>query len=381
MPRPSARATDHAVTRAGRGEATWTRAASALPASRPATPPSSDRMADSARNWRRTSRRDAPSDLRIPISRVRSVTLISMMFMITIPPTTMPMPTTAGTTVKITRVSLPQNAIRPSPVSTVKSSSCEGRRWCAMRIASSARSMPSATRAAAGILTEITVVWRRPYSASNVVSGSMTNPSQDCPSTVPFLATTPVIVSCAPRTRIALPTARSGAPISFSATSKPSTATRRPGRERVVLHHDERRRDTEHEHVAHRAVAPLHVRHRGRPSGLERDGLRVGQRAFHVGGVLLADDGPALDPLQLFVVDEPDLDRVATDLKRVDPDDRARDALAHVRVHALDHRDHGHEEPDRHDDAEQREERAQLVAPRGLERLENRFGEGHGAGS
>src|SRR5213595_3453163 len=130
MPRPSATATDHPVTRAGRGDATWTSAARALPARRPAMPPSSERIADSARNWRRMSRRDAPSDLRIPISRVRSVTLISMMFMITIPPTTMPMPTTAGTTVKITRVSLPQNAIRPSPVSTVKSSSCEGRRWC-----------------------------------------------------------------------------------------------------------------------------------------------------------------------------------------------------------------------------------------------------------
>ena len=36
------------------------------------------------------SARLAPSDLRRPISRVRSVTLISMMFMITMPPTTMP---------------------------------------------------------------------------------------------------------------------------------------------------------------------------------------------------------------------------------------------------------------------------------------------------
>src|SRR6266702_1282506 len=155
---------------------------------------------------------------------------------------------------------------------------------------------------------------------------------------------------------------------------------RRPGRERVVLHHDERRRDPEHQHVTYRAVTPLHVRHRRRPAGLEGDGVRVGQGAFHVRGVLLTDDRPALDPLQLFVVDEPDLDRVAPDLKRVDPDDRARDALAHVRVHALDHRDDRHEEPDRHDDAEQREERAQLVAPRGLERLHNRFGEEHGAG-
>src|SRR5712671_4279882 len=118
-----------------------------------------------------------------------------------------------------------QNAINPSPVSTVKSSSSPGRSRCAMRIASSARSMPSATPAAAAILTEITLVWRRPYRASKVESGSMTNPSQDCPSTVPFFAMTPLMVSCAPRTRMVLPTASSGAPNSFSATSKPSTAT------------------------------------------------------------------------------------------------------------------------------------------------------------
>src|SRR2546429_923421 len=49
MPRPSATATDHPVTRAGRGDATWTSAARALPARRPATPPSSERIADSAR--------------------------------------------------------------------------------------------------------------------------------------------------------------------------------------------------------------------------------------------------------------------------------------------------------------------------------------------
>src|SRR5438046_915948 len=246
-----------------------------------------------------------------------------------------------------------------------------------MRIASSARSIPSATLTAAPILTEITVVWRRPYNASKVVSGSMTNPSHDCPRTVPFLAMTPLTVSCTPRTRIALPMASSAAPNSFSATSKPSTATR-PRGEGVVLHDHERRCDTEDQDVAHGAVAPLHVRHRGRPPGLEGDRLRVGQRALHVGDVLGRDDRPALDLLPFFVVDEPDLDRVPPYLKGVDPDDRARDALAHVGIHSLDHGHDRHEEPDRHDDPEQREERTELVAPGGLERLEDRFGEGHG---
>src|SRR5881396_1090893 len=153
---------------------------------------------------------------------------------------------------------------------------------------------------------------------------------------------------------------------------------RRPGGEVVVLHHHERRRDAEDEDVTHRAVPPLHVRHRGRPPGLQGDRLRVGQRPPYVADVLGCDDRPPLNLLPFFVVDEPNLDRVPTDLKGVDPDDRARDALAHVRVHALDHGHHRHEEPDRHDDSEQREERTELVAPCGLERLENRFGEGHG---
>ena len=42
---------------------------------------------DSTRNWSRTSRFLAPMALRVPISRVRSVTVTSMMFMMPMPPT------------------------------------------------------------------------------------------------------------------------------------------------------------------------------------------------------------------------------------------------------------------------------------------------------
>jgi len=114
MPSNSAMPIDHPVTRAGSGDRTCTRPASPAPTARPAIPPSTDSVSASAKNWRRISRRAAPSALRIPISRVRSVTLMSMMFMMTMPPTTMPITTTAGTTVKMTRVSLAQNAISPS---------------------------------------------------------------------------------------------------------------------------------------------------------------------------------------------------------------------------------------------------------------------------
>src|ERR1017187_10737006 len=46
----------------------------------PMTPPDPESMADSTRNWLRMSRCRAPTDLRMPISWVRSVTTASMMF-------------------------------------------------------------------------------------------------------------------------------------------------------------------------------------------------------------------------------------------------------------------------------------------------------------
>ena len=53
----------------------------------PMTPPMSDRVTASIRNWARMSRPRAPTAMRRPISRVRSVTDTSMMFMMPMPPT------------------------------------------------------------------------------------------------------------------------------------------------------------------------------------------------------------------------------------------------------------------------------------------------------
>ena len=53
----------------------------------PMRPPRSDRVSASTRNWARMSRPRAPTALRMPISRVRSRTDTSMMFMIPMPPT------------------------------------------------------------------------------------------------------------------------------------------------------------------------------------------------------------------------------------------------------------------------------------------------------
>ena len=86
-----------------------------------------------------------------------------MMFMITMPPTTMPIATTAGITVNSMRVRLFQNATSASAVSTEKSLSCARPQPVgdAHRLFGALPS-PSATAMASGIFTEITVVWRRP---------------------------------------------------------------------------------------------------------------------------------------------------------------------------------------------------------------------------
>ncbi len=58
------------------------------PAPTPIAPPTTASTTASIRICIMTSPWRAPSDLRMPISRVRSVTLTSMMFMMTMPPTT-----------------------------------------------------------------------------------------------------------------------------------------------------------------------------------------------------------------------------------------------------------------------------------------------------
>ncbi len=66
--------------------------AAPMPATMPTIPPSRLSTTASTRNCTSTSRRRAPIASRRPISRVRSVTDTSMMFMMPMPPTTSEMP-------------------------------------------------------------------------------------------------------------------------------------------------------------------------------------------------------------------------------------------------------------------------------------------------
>ncbi len=74
-----------------------------MPSPIPMIAPKVEIVADSTTNWARMSRRRAPSAFRMPISRVRSATAISMMFMITMPPTTSEIATRPGSAMNSTR--------------------------------------------------------------------------------------------------------------------------------------------------------------------------------------------------------------------------------------------------------------------------------------
>src|SRR5204863_5992507 len=87
---PSAATTDPTGTWARTGVATAITNAIRPPAIIPATPPASVSVAASTRNCHRISRRVAPSALRTPISRVRSVTEIIMIATTPTPPTMSP---------------------------------------------------------------------------------------------------------------------------------------------------------------------------------------------------------------------------------------------------------------------------------------------------
>ena len=80
--------TDQGSTMAGSGLTWLMTQATRKPRPVPQMPPKVESVIDSVRICQRMSRRLAPSDLRRPISRVRSLTTISMMFMMTMPPTT-----------------------------------------------------------------------------------------------------------------------------------------------------------------------------------------------------------------------------------------------------------------------------------------------------
>src|SRR6266702_3244118 len=88
-----------------------------MPQMIPITPPTELSVTASIKNCVRMSFPRAPTAMRTPISRVRSVTLTSMMFMMPIPPTTRDTPAIAPSSTVITReiVVAPGANVMPLP--------------------------------------------------------------------------------------------------------------------------------------------------------------------------------------------------------------------------------------------------------------------------
>ena len=86
MPMPST--TDHGSSRAGSGVTAAMQLAARKPSAMPTMPPNGRERHRLGQHLRHDVAPLAPSALRRPISRVRSLTTISMMFMMTMPPTT-----------------------------------------------------------------------------------------------------------------------------------------------------------------------------------------------------------------------------------------------------------------------------------------------------
>src|SRR5574341_911466 len=92
-----------------------------MPTRVPINPPTMLNRSASVRNCRRTSFGVAPTDCRIPISRVRSVTLTSMMFIMPMPPTMSETPATHASRLRNAAVVDSRALIMSCWVVTVKS--------------------------------------------------------------------------------------------------------------------------------------------------------------------------------------------------------------------------------------------------------------------
>ncbi len=178
-----------------------------------------------------TSRPRAPSASRSPISRVRSVTETSMMFMIPIPPTTSEMLAIAASSIVITCVVPCAAAAISLWLRTVKSSGSFGASRCEARRIARISSCAAGISSGENVLARIWGMKARPARrVRTVVYGARMTSSWSPPSAVwPLGASTPITWTGTSRTRSCWPTA---SPFGnrFSATVAPSTTTLRMAR-------------------------------------------------------------------------------------------------------------------------------------------------------
>ncbi len=142
------------------------------------------------------SRRRAPSALRRPISRVRSDTTISMMFMITMPPTTSDSETMPISSTNAFCEKSRHSSISVSDVNRPKLSSSFGLNLRVLRIAVRASSIVSCRRDGSdGRMVRLSER-REPSIFCAAPSGMTTNSSCESPNTEPFFSLTPTTRKC-----------------------------------------------------------------------------------------------------------------------------------------------------------------------------------------
>ncbi len=201
------------------------------PTATPTAPPTRLSSSDSVRNCQRMSFGLAPTDWRMPISRVRSVTLTSMMFMIPMPPTISDTPATQESSERNAAVVDSRVLMMSSWVVMLKSGESRETSWRLLssrlicRMVSS-RSWSSAT-AMVMARTRSPRIRAKPKDENfwkTTVIGVYSRLSKSVPPTLPFGAITPMTVSLVVPAVTVCPIG-SLSPNSSSASPAPSTAT------------------------------------------------------------------------------------------------------------------------------------------------------------
>src|SRR5579863_5865775 len=202
---------------------TWNREPT-TPARTPSSPPITDSSVASLRNCARITPGVAPMALRMPISRVRSVTVTSMMLVMPMPPTSSEIAATApSSTVNVCAVEVAVDSTVDA-LSTSKSASAEVSlcRWSRVAVIS-----PSTAVTCPGDLARTTTLLSEPKPVSwscTVVSGATAVLSALPRPLEPFDASTPTTVNGMPATSTLCPTGLT-VPNRSVATSLPMTTT------------------------------------------------------------------------------------------------------------------------------------------------------------
>ena len=170
----------------------------------------------------------APSALRMPISRVRSVTVTSMMFMMPMPPTMRLTPAMPASRKVNTWVASWRDSANCLRLIIEKSLSLPGRMPCSRRRTRSISSIPSSTVEDSSTSTLIRPTNSLPVTLNcAVLSGIQTSSSGLCQPVEPFGANTPITSKGMDRIEILRPMMPAASVSSIPGTSAASTATRR----------------------------------------------------------------------------------------------------------------------------------------------------------